>query len=102
VTPPGVKDQIWLEAYPRFQQDAGNFQRAQFRITAQKMEPFALMLVQPNGKDYTAYQFYDIVMNGAWDIFGGNPFKVYVPRGWQLIPDQQPAQAQRAPIDGRR
>ena len=93
VTPSDVRDQVWLEAYPRSQQDAGNFQRAQFIITMQGMSPFALKLVQPNGKDYTVYQFYDIVMNDRFVIFKSDPFRVFVPHGWQLIPDQQPAQA---------
>ena len=50
VTPPDVQDQIWLEAYPRFQQDAANFHHAQFVITTRGMSPFALMLVDPNGQ----------------------------------------------------
>ena len=48
VTPQDVQDQIWLEAYPRFQQDAANFHHAQFVITTRGMSPFALMLVDQN------------------------------------------------------
>ena len=56
VTPRDVQDQIWLEAFPRRQQDAANFHHAQLIIT-NKMEPYALKLIQPNAKDYIVYQF---------------------------------------------
>jgi len=91
ITPPDVKDQIWLEAYPRFQRDAANFQRAQFIITIQGMLPYALRLVQPNGKDYTVYQFYDIVVNDPLQLFRGNPFRPFTPLGWKKIVEEPPA-----------
>ena len=104
VTPRNAKDQIWLDAYPRFQQDAANFHHVQFIIAAQGMSPFALRIIEPNGKDYRVYQFYDIVVNDPLIIFKGNPFRPFTPRGWQLIPDKTPAaQAHRRPsTDGRR
>lgn len=87
VTPPDVQGQIWLETYPRFQQDAANFHHAVFIINAQDMTPHALRLIQPNAKDYTVYQFYDIVVNDSWRFFKSNPFRPSVPLGWQMIPD---------------
>ena len=30
---------------------------------ASDMSPFALRIVAPNGKDYTVYQFFDVVVN---------------------------------------
>jgi TIGR03009 family protein len=83
--PPNVTDQIWLEAYPRFQEDAANFHHARFIITAQGMSPFALQLFQPNGKDYTSYQFYDIVVNDKFRLFQGDPFRPSTPWGWKKI-----------------
>jgi TIGR03009 family protein len=100
--PDNSQDKICLEAYPRYQEDAGNFKSAKFIITARDLNPFALMLVDTNGKDYTAYQFYDIVMNDNWVIFKSDPFRVFIPRGWQLIPDDHATQAVRLPSNGRR
>jgi TIGR03009 family protein len=102
VTPADVKDQIWLEAYPRYQQDATNFHHAQFIISAQGMAPFALKLVQPNQKDYTVYQFYDVVVNDPLRLFKGDPFRAITPRQWQRIVEEAPsaapsAQANRVP-----
>jgi TIGR03009 family protein len=100
--------QIWLEAYPRFQQDAGNFHHAIFIISTQGMSPFALRLVEPNAKDYTVYQFYNIVVNDKFKIFKGDPFRPFTPWGWKMIPDSSPppwpppVQARRTADDGRR
>ena len=104
VTPPDVKDQIWLEAYPRFQQDAANFHHAHSLSPRKEMSPFALKLVQPNGKDYTVYQFYDIVVNDPLRLFKGDPFRPS--RRWAGRRSSSraagPAQARRPPEDGQR
>jgi len=103
VTPSNVQGQVWLEVYPRFQQDAANFKNAHFIIMAQGMSPFALRLVPPGGKEYTVYQFFDIVLNDPLKWFRGDPFRPYVPQGWQLVPDTSPAaQAGRPANAGRR
>lgn len=105
VTPPGVTDQIWLEAYPRFQQDAANFHHAEFVIKKDKMAPFALKLVQPNEKDSIVYQFYDIEVNDPFRLFKGDPFRAFTPIGWQKIVEQPPTspaeQARRSPENSR-
>ena len=103
ITPPDAQKQIWLEAYPRYQQEAANFHHAQFIIDAQGMSPFALRIVEPNGKDFRVYQFYKIVVNDPLKFFQGDPFRPYTPAGWQLVPDTPPAaQAQRPPVRGQR
>lgn len=94
--PPNVKDQICLEAYPRFQQDAANFHHAQLVIKTEGMTPFGLMLVQPNEKDRTSYQFYDIVVNDPLRLFKGDPFRPFTPLGWQKIVEEPPAAPQQA------
>lgn len=103
-SPPGVSHQIWLEAYPRFQQDAANFKRATFVISTQQgMSPFALEILQPNGKDYTRYQFYDIVVNDSWRLFKGDPFQAFTPPGWQKLVEPAPsAHAERRVGEERR
>ena len=101
--PPNVQGQICLEAYPRFQKDAANFHHAQFMITIDKMEPFALKLIQPNTKDFIVYQFYETVINDPMRMFRGDPFRANKPMGWQSIVEEPAStQARRPPNDGRR
>ena len=103
ITPPDVQGEIWLEAYPRFQQDAANFHHAQFIITAQGMSPYALKLIQPNSKDCMVYRFFEVVVNDPLRMFRGNPFRPALPSGWQATVEDSPgAQARRVPNDGRR
>jgi TIGR03009 family protein len=103
VTPHDVQDQIWLQAFPRSQQDAANWHHAVFIISTKKMEPYALKIVQPNEKDYTAYQFSEIVINDPFRPFKGDPFRAVTPLGWQRIIEPAPgAQARRQPQDGQR
>jgi hypothetical protein len=50
------------------------------------MNPFALRLVQPNGKDYMTYQFYDVVVNNPFRIFKLNdPLNPRTPFGWTFV-----------------
>jgi TIGR03009 family protein len=104
VTPPEVQgQQTWLEAFPRFQQDAANFQRAELRLTNQNMTPFALQLYSPNGKNHTSYQFYEIVINDPLRLLKGDPFHAGTPSGWQkIIREPGTAQASRLPPAGVR
>jgi TIGR03009 family protein len=105
ITPQNAQGETWIEAYPRHQQEAANFHHAQFIITSQKMEPYALKLVLPNQKNYVVYRFYEIVINDPMPkIFrGGDPFKPPTPWGWKkMVEEPQSAQAQRTPNDRRR
>ena len=99
ITPANAQNQIWLEAFPRFQKDAANLHHAVFIISAQDMSPFALRIIQPNGKDYTTYQFYDVVVNDKLRIFQGDPFRAYTPPGWQKVVDEPPARPSQPPAD---
>lgn len=86
-------NQVWLEAYPRHAQDAANFSRVDIILTFEhqngtvtKLEPFAINLVMPNGKDRTAYRFTEMKANGTlanlqefFNVF----VKPSVPFGWQ-------------------
>lgn len=71
--PKGQEDKICLEAFPRTQQDAANFRRAELLLNPSDMLPFALHIDLTNGKNWTAHQFYEIVTNdplrGIKDIF---------------------------------
>jgi len=57
VTPPDAKDQIWLEALPRFQADAANFSKVELILQARDLMPFAIQIYKPGGQDRDVYQF---------------------------------------------
>jgi len=88
ITPAGAKGQIWLEAHPKFQQDAANFKRAELILIAQGMTPYGLQIYLPNGKNRTAYQFYNIVTNDPLRFFKGDPFRAVAPPFWKKIVEQ--------------
>lgn len=101
--PANRPNQVCLEAYPRYQQDAANFHHAQFILDVQGMTPFALNLIQPNEKDRTVYQFFNTVVNDPVRFFKGDPFRAYTPLGWQKIVEEAPAaQANRPAGDSKR
>jgi TIGR03009 family protein len=57
ITPPDVRDQIWLEALPRFQADAANFSKVELIFQARDLMPFAIQMYKPGGSDRDVYQF---------------------------------------------
>lgn len=103
ITPPhDVKGQICLEAYPRFKHQANCFQRLELVFTKPDMAPFALRITQPNGRDYTVYQFYDIKINGPSEQSNNDAFRPVVPSGWKMIFFQYPTPVKPASNEGRR
>ncbi len=77
ITPHDAKDQIWLEAYPRG--SIVDCSMKQLIFSARDMSPFALRIIDPNGKDYTVYQFFDIMVNGPPSSTDEDPFRPAVP-----------------------
>ena len=57
ITPPGARDQIWLEALPRFQADAVNFSKVELILQTRDLMPFAIQIYKPGGQDRDVYQF---------------------------------------------
>lgn len=57
ITPPGVTDQLWLEALPRYQADAANFSKVELILQARELMPFAIQIYKPGGQDRDVYQF---------------------------------------------
>jgi TIGR03009 family protein len=57
ITPPGVTDQVWLEALPKFQADAANFSKVELILQANDLMPFAIQIYKPGGQDRDVYQF---------------------------------------------
>ncbi len=70
-------------------------------FAARDMSPVALRITQPNGKDYSVYQFFDVVVNGPPSQPKDDPFHPAVPFGWQRIVDEPGTQA-RQPANGSR
>ena len=93
--------EIWLEAYPRFQTDAANFQRVEFILTRDEFLPYALQIYLPMGKDRTVYQFTDIKINGS--TFLDTDFAApRTPFGWKKVqqdPSTPPKQPPFQPVD---
>jgi len=97
VTPPEfAAKQIWLEAYPRYQSDAANFQRVEFILTREDYSPYALQIYMPMGKDRTVYQFKDIQIN---PFLGTLQFAApHTPFGWKKeVISANPPTAQQPP-----
>jgi len=91
ITSPAARhDEIWLEAYPRSPALATVFQKLQLIFRANDMSPYAMKMVQPNGKDYIVYQFFDIAVNSP-PTPGDDPFHPAAPHGWQKIVEEPPA-----------
>jgi TIGR03009 family protein len=57
ITPPEIRDQVWLEARPRFQADAANFSKVELILQARDLMPFAIQIYKPGGQDRDVYQF---------------------------------------------
>ena len=57
ITPPEVRDQVWLEALPRYQADAANFSKVELILQARDLMPFAIQIYKPGGQDRDVYQF---------------------------------------------
>lgn len=103
VTPRGADGQVWLEARPRFQADAANFQRATLILTLDSMQPFAVESLLPNGKSRTVYQFHDPRVNARnpldpLRVFENNWLHPRTPPGWTRVVEEVPqVQAGRTP-----
>jgi TIGR03009 family protein len=94
-TPPDVKDQIWITAYPKYQPDKANHDSCLLILDAPKLQPAAMKMVLPGGKNWFSYKFYDVVINDSWRLFKSNPFVAYTPRGWEK--EVHPPQSASAP-----
>ncbi|GAB4127381.1 hypothetical protein JCM17478_09190 [Thermopirellula anaerolimosa] len=89
ITPSNVRDEIWLEAHPKYQQEAANFLKAELILKLPNMEVFALQLFYPSAHPSTqarkVYQFERLKVNAVdpLRIFKEDPFKPNLPdRTW--------------------
>lgn len=106
VTPPDIKDQIWLEAFPKYQADAANYKKVDLILDAKKLLPLAIQTHDPNPQTNirVVYQFSGHKING---LFDNNWFTNFiapnVPAGYKLIEERYPTEpgpqtAQQKPL----
>lgn len=98
ITPPNLAGkEIWLQAVPRFQQDAANFRCAELILSAETMNPIALQVHQPGGKNRAAYKFENVVVNDPLGWLKGDPFRAITPFGWTRVVEEPPKVGAREP-----
>lgn len=109
ITPQNIQDEIWLEAFPRYQREAANFQRAQLILRLPQLDIFALQLyhpsAQPNTQSRTVFQFERIKVNAIdpFRIFKEDPFRPVLPdSSWAQVREANaPASPSGAPVVGQ-
>jgi len=105
ITPPDAQNEVWLEAYPRTIEDAQNFKRAELILAVREndMQPSAVQIFHPNGKNRTVYSFREVVINkpDLRHVFE-DPFHARVPVGWQKVVEEAPPMPATTQGSGRR
>ena len=85
--PPGApQGQIWLEAYPKYQEDLQDMTKAELIINVKPCKPVAFQRYAPNG-DRQSYALKNIKVN-KFELFGGEPFEPNE-RGWTIVTSSQ-------------
>jgi TIGR03009 family protein len=86
---------IWLEAVPKFQQDAANFQSATVILNESDFMPSALRLNLPGGASNTDYQFLDSKVNDPlapiYDFMRPKLSLAMRTNGWKHVVETNPA-----------
>lgn len=88
-TPPeNAQTQVWIEAYPKFQQDAANFSKVDLILDKENFLPVAMQIHTPGIPARTVYMFGKPSINallGALDF--ASPM---TPIGWKRIVEHAP------------
>jgi TIGR03009 family protein len=95
-----INKKIWLEAYPKFQQDAANFHHAIVILGQRDFVPQALRIILPDGRNKQDYAFSDTLVNDPLAILKGDFLPPLTPPFWQKVveqPQAAPPQDQPAP-----
>ena len=84
--------EYWLEARPRWQQDAANFNRVELILDRQRFLPSALQIHLPNGKNRTAYRFQlnRAKVNDPVQRFFTSFQQPITPLGWKKVVEKVP------------
>jgi TIGR03009 family protein len=91
--------QIWLEAYPRRQADALNYDYVEVMLDRKTMQPTAIQVHLPGGQQRHVYMFQSPTVNGKLDALWGGLFSApRTPIGWKkvVVNDGDPAPGQQA------
>jgi TIGR03009 family protein len=109
VTPPNVQNEVWLEAYPKYQRDAANYSKVEVILelvgAGRTLFPFAIQVYAPNGKDRIVYQLQNPKINPRQpilELFGPDPWKPSISFGWSKRTELPSAPAQSQPVDAKR
>jgi TIGR03009 family protein len=87
---------IWLEAWPKFQQDRANFQHAIVILDQKQFVPEALRIILPDGKNKQDYKFESIQVNDPLAILKGDFLPPITPPFWQKVVEKAPTADQPA------
>jgi TIGR03009 family protein len=83
------KGQFLLEAIPKFQRDAGNFQKVEIIFSERDLVPVALNQFMPShtnkNENRKAYEFHDQKVNGGIDLVKTFFSKPRTPLGWKYV-----------------
>ncbi len=101
ITPTDSKDEIWLETYPKTQNDAGNYRQVDVILDARSMYPRAIQVYLPGGNQRDVYSFGKPLVNDPLRVFRRDVFSGPVPFGWKKVLEQQTAAGPR-PAEPRR
>jgi TIGR03009 family protein len=98
------KDQIgktiWLEAIPKYQQDAANFQSATVILNDSDCMPDALRIFLPGGKSNTDYKFISCKTNdltAVFDFIAPKISPLMYAKGWRHVVEDEAKDSQATP-----
>lgn len=90
-TPPErVGQDIWLEAHPRYRQDAANFLMVEIILSEADLLPTAMQMHEPNGSRKT-YAFSDHSVDNPIAILSKIFATPRTPIGWKRVIEEPPA-----------
>ncbi len=99
IRPQANPNQIFLEAYPRFQQDAANFHHLDLIMNVgPSLQPTAVQIYEPSAQNRTVYEFKNPLVNfkDPLSFLKGDPFQARAPAmDWRRVLDEAP-KAQQA------
>lgn len=105
VTEPSYREkEVWLEIWPRWREDAVEFNRIELRLDAVKLEPIAMRKHEINGLSKTDYIFRDVKINNSLDKMleiVKSLFTPDVPFGWTREVRDFTAQMQPQQVAGQ-
>ena len=82
---------IWIEAYPRRQEDAANYHHVEVMLARKTMLPEGIQVHMPNGNSRAVYIFQTPTVNGTMDqLFGGLFSSPRTPIGWRKVVMEAP------------